>query len=467
MSIGPRGAAAARPVTSVAASRLIDGDVAVLDQPTREGLVATVVAIGAILVMAMWWRDTTPSSVQGWGQWLTAAGRVTGLLGTYLIVIGVALMGRIAWLDRMIGMDRLALWHRRNGMYSVTLLVAHAVLIIWGYAVTGHEGVVHETTSVVLSYPDMLAATVGLLLLVLIGVLSVRALRRRIDYQTWYFIHLYTYIALALSFAHQFNSGADFANHPFNRGAWIAMYAAVGLLLLAYRIVKPLRDGRRHQIRVARVVPEGGGAVSVYLQGQRLDDLKAHAGQFFLWRFLTRDGWWQAHPFSLSAAPNGEWLRITAKGLGDHSRSLEQLESGTRVLVEGPYGAFTARRRRTEKTLLVGAGIGITPLRALFESMPSQDVALIYRAHGPDEVMFRSEIDRIAAARHARVAYLLGATADHPEYLTAAHLQTMLPDIRERDVFLCGPPAMLEDVEQALWELRVPRRQVHTEKFEL
>ncbi len=306
------------------ASRRFPGSspTAELDQPTREGLVAAVIAVGAALVLLMWWADTTPASVQGTGPWLTAAGRVTGLLGTYLVVVGVLLMGRVSWLDRLIGMDRLAVWHRRNGEYSLTLLVAHAVLIIWGYAVTAHESLFRETSSVVLSYTDMLAATVGLGLMVVIGVISARAIRRRISYQAWYFIHLYAYLALALSFAHQFATGADFTTHPLNRAAWIALYAGVGGLLVAYRVVKPVRDGFRHRLRVAGIARESAESVSVYLTGRDLHLLAAESGQFFMWRFLTRDGWWQAHPYSLSAAPNGEWLRVTVKGLGDHSRDL-------------------------------------------------------------------------------------------------------------------------------------------------
>jgi predicted ferric reductase len=442
---------------------------AAFDQPTREGLVAAVIAVGGLLVLWMWWADTSATSVDGVGPWLTAGGRVTGLLGTYLIVIGVALMGRVAWLDRLIGMDRLAVWHGRIGAYSLSLLVAHAVLIIWGYAVTAHEGLVGETTSVVLSYPDMLAATVGLALLIMIAITSARAVRRRISYQAWYFTHLYAYLALALSFAHQFATGADFATHPFNRAAWIALYAGVGLLLLVYRVVKPVRDGLRHQLRVARVVSEGPSAVSVYLIGLRLGDLRAEAGQFFLWRFLTRDGWWQAHPYSLSAAPNDQWLRVTVKDLGDYSRHLPRLRRGTRVLVEGPYGAFTSRRRRFRKVLLIGGGVGITPLRALFESLPADDgdLTLIYRARRADDVMFRDEIDRIARLRKARVAYVVGSSGEHPEYLTAAHLQTLVPDIGAHDVYVCGPPGMIANVEDALRELRVPRRQIHTENFEL
>ena len=55
-------------------------------------------------------------------------------------------------------------------------------------------------------------------------VLSARAARHRVSYNAWYFIHLYTYIALALPFAHQFDAGVDFATHPLNRAIWTAMY---------------------------------------------------------------------------------------------------------------------------------------------------------------------------------------------------------------------------------------------------
>lgn len=430
---------------------------------------ATVIALGALGVVVMWWHDTTPSSVVGVGNWLSAVGRVTGLVGTYLVVIEVLLMGRVAWLDRWIGMDRLALWHRRNGEYSISLLFAHAIFIIWGYAVTAHAGLARETKVVVLDYPDMLAATVGLLLLGVIGVLSARVVRRHVDYQTWYFIHLYTYVALALSFAHQFATGADFATHPLNRAVWIALYAAVGTLLVVYRVAKPLRDGYRHRLEVAQVIDEAPGISSIYIRGKRLGELQAAAGQFFLWRFLTRSGWWQAHPYSLSAAPNGSTLRLTVKHLGDHSTGLAELSTGTRVLAEGPYGSFTARRRTRRKVLLIGAGVGITPLRALFESLPSRpgEMSLIYRVHQVEDLAFRRELDAIAAAKKATVHYLVGSRRDHPEYLTPRHLRALVPDIAQRDVFVCGPNEMTVATTAALRRLRVPTSHIHTEHFEL
>ncbi len=430
---------------------------------------AFLVGLGAAGVVYMWWRDTAPASIWGAGPWLTAAGRVTGLVGTYLVVVEVLLMSRVPWLDRMVGMDRLATWHRRNGEYSICLLVAHAVLTIWGYAVTAHEGLVKETGTVVLTYPDMLAATVGLALLVVVGALSARAVRRRVSYPTWYFVHLYTYIALALSFAHQFNTGADFATHPLNRVIWGAMYGAVAFLLVVYRVGRPVCRAWRHRFVVIGTVSEGPGLTSVYVSGRRLPELGAEAGQFFMWRFLTREGWWQAHPFSLSAAPNGRWLRFTVKALGDHSALVGGLHPGTRVLAEGPYGRFTDRRRRQRKVLFIGAGVGVTPLRALFESTVAGPggSAFIYRAGAPGDLALRAELDDIGARRQAPVHYLVGSRQEHPEYLGPAHLQSLVPDVGQRDVYLCGPPGFTERVTTSLRALGVPRLQIHTESFEL
>jgi predicted ferric reductase len=368
-----------------------------------------------------------------------------------------------------VGSDRLSLWHRLNGGYTTTLLVAHAVLTIVGYAGTDRTSVLHETNVVIRSYPDMVAATVGLLLLVGAGVTSARIARRRLRYETWYFIHLYVYLAIALSFAHELATGNDFITHPLNRTVWVALYVVTFGLLIGYRIVVPLVNAGRSQLRVADVVPEPGGAVSVYVTGRHLERLRAEAGQFFRWRFLRRDSWWHSHPFSLSAAPNPRFLRLTAKGVGDHSRELRRLRRGTRVIAEGPYGGFTARRRTRRKVLLVAGGVGVTALRAMIETIPAApgDLTLIYRARDEDHVLFRSELDQLERARGATVHYLLGHRDQRPNPLGPVRLQTLIPDIADHDVYLCGPPGMIDMVRKSLRSLGLSRSQMHSERFEL
>lgn len=427
-----------------------------------------VIGVGAVAVLALWWQDTV--AVRGFGDWLTNGGRITGLLAGYAVVVLLALMARVPALERGVGTDRLARWHAAGGRYTVSLAIAHTLLIIWGYAVTAHTGLVTQTAGLLTSYPDVLMATVSLGLLVGVGVASARAARRRLNYETWHYIHLYTYLAIALAFSHQFATGADFRFNTAARWLWSGLYVLVAGLLLWYRLLVPIRGALRHQLRVLEVRPENATVVSVYVTGRHLDQLRAEPGQFFRWRFLTAGLWWAANPYSLSAPARPDLLRLTAKICGDHSAALRQVRPGTRVLAEGPYGAFTAARRQRRKVLLLAGGVGITPLRALFETLPGApgEVTLLYRANIATDFVFRAELDQIARQRGARVHYLLGPPKHGAnDHLSPQRLQRLVPDLTRHDVFLCGPEAMLAAAQAGLQQAGVPRRHIHHEYFTL
>jgi predicted ferric reductase len=425
------------------------------------------IAVGALAVVGLWWQDT--EFIYGLGDWLTNAGRLTGLLAGYAVVVLLALMARIPWLEHGVGTDRLARWHAMGGRYTVCLAVAHTLLIIWGYAVTARTSVTSETATLLTTYPDVLMGTVAVLLFVVVGVTSARAARRRLTYEAWHFVHLYTYLAIALAFSHQFATGADFIDNGAARVLWSVMYIAVGTALLWYRVITPLVGLSRNRLRVLEVRYESHDVVSVYMTGLRLHELGAVPGQFFRWRFLTRDLWWAANPYSLSAAPGPGLLRITVKITGKHSAALATLRPGTAVLAEGPYGSFTAaRRRRRRKVLLIGAGAGITPLRALFESLPGDpgDVTLVYRASTVEDLVLRAEIDHIAAVRGARVHYVVGSRHEsRHNLLSAERLGRLVPDLRHHDVFVCGPDALAVAVRTELRRAGVPAGNIHQESF--
>ncbi|GAA0369105.1 ferredoxin reductase family protein [Microbispora corallina] len=431
----------------------------------RPAAVLTAIAAGALAVAAMWWANTP--AVTGLDGWLTNAGRLCGLLAAYAITVLLALMARIPALERGAGSDVLSRWHSMGGRYVVGLSVAHMLLIIWGYALTDRTDVVSETVTLNLSYPDVLKATVALLLLVGIGIISARAVRPRLRYETWFHLHFYTYLATWLAFGHQLATGAEFVDSPRARLAWYALYIGVAAVLVWYRFLTPVRQALRHRLRVARVVREAPGVVSIHLAGRRLDLLGAEPGQFFRWRFLTRDLWWSPNPYSLSAAPRPGELRITVKDLGDQSRSLSRLRPGTRVLAEGPYGALTPARRRGRRVLLVAGGIGITPLRALFEAIPaaSGELTLLYRARTTDDLVFRGELEAISLARGAALHYCVGPRGTVGDPFTPQTLARLVPDLHDHDVYVCGPEEMTRSVSAALQAARVPRRRVHRETF--
>jgi predicted ferric reductase len=434
--------------------------------PLLPQLLLGLIVAGVVPVLVLWWHDTP--AINGFGDWLTNAGRITGLLAGYVIAVLLLLMARIPALEHGVGADRLARWHSMGGRYTVSLSVAHTLLVIWGYAVVAHESVVPQTWQLLTKYPDVLMATAAVGLLVMVGVVSARAARLRLRYETWYFLHFYTYLAIGLSFAHVFATGADFSADLTARVCWSALYIAVGAVLLWFRFVVPLRSAVRHRMVVEAVVSEGPGIFSVHVSGHRLDELGAESGQFFRWRFLTRDGWWQSHPYSLSAPPSDSLLRFTVKALGDHSADLQHVRSGTRIFAEGPYGALTAARRRRPKVLLVAGGIGVTPLRSLFETLPAADgdLTLLYRANTELDVVFRAELEAIARWRGARLLYLTGPPAGPNDPLTGRRLAGIVPDICDHDVYLCGPPRMMDAAKGALRRVGVPKRQIHTESFE-
>jgi predicted ferric reductase len=435
----------------------------------RPGHVLGVALANGVLIVVMWVRHGGLNGLTAPGTLLIAGGQLTALLGTYVALIGLVLMSRSPWLDRLFGLPRLAQWHRAVGFGCVWLLVAHTILTTAGFALTtGRDGVA-ETWSLLTTYPYVLMATVGLTMLVAVGITSARYARRRLTYETWYYLHLYAYLGMALGFAHQLVVGTDFLSDPLAEAYWIGLYLVTIVAIVVFRIGQPIRLSLRHRLRVARVTAEGPGVVSVYMTGLRLDRLAVQAGQFFLWRFLAGDGWWRAHPFSLSAAPNDEYLRLTVKASGDGTSTIQRLAPGTPVFVEGPYGAFTADHRTLPRVLMIAGGIGITPLRALLEDMtaPRGAIMLIYRVSRWEDVVFRDELEALVKSRGIRVHYLVGRRSElRRDPLNARDLRRIVPDIAERDVYLCGPEGMIQRVRRSLHELHVPSSYVHEERFE-
>ena len=426
------------------------------------GLLAAIGA-GAVVVLFLWWHSTL--AITGLGGWLTGAGEILGLLAGYAVVILVLLMARIPPIERGIGADRLARWHAMGGRYVIGLVSGHVLAIVWGYAVNAHTNPVAETGSLLTTYPDVLMATVGWALLLGVALVSARAVRTKLRYETWYYLHLYTYLAIALAFSHQFSVGAAFVRDVPARFWWASLYLIVAALVLWYRVVVPVRAFARHRFRVAGVRQEAPRTVSIYIKGRRLRELDAAPGQFFRFRFLARGQWWQSHPYSLSAVPNDDLMRITVQDVGDSSAGLRRLEPGTRVIAEGPFGSFVPVRTG-RPALLVAGGVGITPLRAMFAAV-SGAVTLIYRASTWQDVVFQAELDAIAQDRGATVHYVVGTRSDlGGDPLSAATLRQLAPGVHRMDVYLCGPPGMTGSAVAALTEAGVPRRRIHYESFE-
>ena len=192
----------------------------------------------------------TRGSLAAPGGLLIAGGRLAGFVGAYLLLIMLVLVARVAWLERAVGQDRLVRWHRRTAPWALGIICAHVMLITLGYAQSSRTGLLRQMWVFLSSYPDMLAAAVAFGLLVMVAVTSVRIARRRLKYETWWVVHLYTYIALSLAFAHQIATGVSFVGHPLARAIWATAWASTAGLVIFYRVAVPIARNLRHQLRV-------------------------------------------------------------------------------------------------------------------------------------------------------------------------------------------------------------------------
>jgi predicted ferric reductase len=446
---------------------------------------------------ASWWRDGitvacwTRATIVGvlWlggGGWtdlaggagasLTSVGRLTGLVAADLLLMQVLLMARVPAIERSYGQDELARRHRLVGFGSFTLLLAHIALIITGYALSDRTDVVHETWSMLTTYPGMLLAAAGTAALILVTGTSIRVARRKLRYESWHLLHLYAYLGVGLTVPHQIWTGADFASSSAARIYWWSSYVLAAGAVLLYRVGLPFWRSARHRLVVAEVTAEGADVVSVRMTGRALDRLPAQAGQFFVFRFLDGPGWTRGKPYSLSAVPDAGGIRITVKDLGAGSARLAALAPGTRVLIEGPYGRLTGEHRAARKVVLMANGIGITPLRALLEDLDYApgEATLLYRARTEADLVLRAELDEVARRRGATVIYLPGPRVPGRESWLPAQaaawpdpqaLRHLVPAIAESDLYVCGPERWMDAVKAAAFAAGLLAEHFHEERF--
>jgi ferredoxin-NADP reductase len=433
--------------------------------------------MSVLIVVALWLSGRGAQLLAaGPADLFTSLGRITGLIAADLLLVQVILMARIPIVERSYGQDELARRHRLVGFASFNLLMLHVGLILIGYTLRDHNDLLHETWSVVTSYGGMLLAVAASIALTGVVVTSVRLARRALRYESWHLLHLYAYLGVGLSVPHEIWTGADFATSSLARVYWWSIYAMAITAVVSYRLGLPLWRSVRHRITVSSVVRESPDVVSVRLTGRGLHRLPARAGQYFVFRFLDGSGWSRGNPYSLSATPSPRELRVTAKDAGDGSRRLAWLRPGTKVLIEGPYGRLTGEDRITTKVAMLACGIGITPLRSLLEELDyaAGDAVLVYRAHAGEDLIFRAELDDLAARRGISVHYVLGPRVrDRQSWLPesaadwsdADALRSLVPEIDEYDVFVCGPGRWMDAACAAALAAGLPPAQLHQERF--
>lgn len=403
-------------------------------------------------------------------RWV-AIGRLAGLMAMVLLFMQVLFVARARWIEPAFGMDRLTRWHHLSAITVILLLLAHVSAVTWGTAQVGGNTVWTQFLQFLSDWDDVKEALVATILFVLLGALSMARARRLFGHEWWHATHLVMYAALVLALGHQFENGFDLNEGRAFPIFWYAVCGFVALNLCGYRVVLPWIRFMQRGYVVDSVTQETSDVVSVRITGRKMESMRVRPGQFVIVRFLARGFWMQPHPFSISAPFDGKTLRLSIKKLGDFTRRIPELQPGTRVVVDGPHGAFTPDRRRSNRILLIAGGIGITPIRCLAEALLDQkcDVTLLYGNRDRHGIVFEQELQALAERfPQFRLVHVIndGTDWDGETGIIGHHrIARLVPDCANHDVFLCGPPAMMTGVLAALRALKVPKRNIHFERF--
>lgn len=391
-----------------------------------------------------------------------ALGRLVGLIAALLVLTQLMLIGRIRLIEREFGFDKLNAVHRWIGYCWLFFIPLHPLLLTIGYAQASQVSLWAQFLDFLLNWQYVIYALLGLLLLVFIIGISYAIIRRRLKYETWYYVHLFVYVAIGLTFLHQTRTADVSGGTAFYY--WYVLNFTVFGLVLVYRFIRPLYNAHKYRFRVDRIVRENSSITSVYISGRNLESFKVEAGQYAHMTFLAK-GLWFTHPFSFSAAPNGKYLRLSIKAVGDFTAQVPHIPEGIRVIIDGPFGVFTERKAQTDKFLFIAGGIGITPIYSMMESMASRnkDMILLYGNRTPDETVFLKELSHFAKVipvySHASI------TDQESGYIDREKIERLVPDVMTRDIYICGPKPMMKGVIKILQELGVPRKHLHYERF--
>jgi ferredoxin-NADP reductase/epoxyqueuosine reductase QueG len=223
-----------------------------------------------------------------------------------------------------------------------------------------------------------------------------------------------------------------------------------------------------HNVKTFRLInPTGGKIPFEFLPGQ------------FLTLVVEPSGIPTRRSYTIASSPTcRDWIEITVKreAHGLVSRWLHDAVRPREALtVLAPNGTFTFTGEEEESVVLIGGGVGITPLmsvtRYLTESRWPEQVHLILSFRKPSDYLFQEEI---ASLQLHNSRLKVAVTMSNPQdeewpgprgHIDKAFLASAVPNIASRRVHVCGPPAMMEAATAALIDLGMPPGRIKKEAF--
>jgi len=218
---------------------------------------------------------------------------------------------------------------------------------------------------------------------------------------------------------------------------------------------------------------------SLVLTGLNEKILAFEEGQFGYISIIQKGFPKEFHPFSFASSPRESKITIMIKELGDYTSRLGELKTGSQVLLDGPYGTFKPLQGSLEELVFIAGGVGITPflssLSTLKETTPNRKVTLIYGMRTKADMIKTKYFEDL---KHSMPHFLYCPVLSEDDdwagetgFIDKSCLQHHAacedsdPSNQTKEYFICGPPIMIEKVENSLKQMEVSSKFIHSELF--
>lgn len=415
----------------------------------------------AVINTLILWILSKPDPFAIWNSPFRALGQIAGLLAALFVCAEFLLATRMRVLERLFGgLDKVYRAHAITGALAFLFMLNHPVLL----AVNVLPSV---PAAVRYFYPSLqnLPYAYGILGLYLMIMLLILTLFLKLPYHIWKRTHILMVFPQLFILAHVTFISSDVSEYLPLR-YWILGLCVLSLVAYVYKRFLYPHLGHKHDYRVS-AVRQLDDITELTLEPEG-KPLEFTPGQFVFLSLEDKVIGTEQHPFSIVSAPTDAFLKLSIKNSGDYTRRLVLARAGMRAKIFGPYGMFGEKSvAKNKDEIWIAGGIGITPfmslLRYYVRKAPQKDIWLFYSTRKQKDAAYVDEISRLAKIQ-PRIRFFHQAT-DRGEKLTANLVAKAAGGMADKQVLLCGPAGMVEDLWEQFVSLGVNPRNLVYEEF--
>ncbi|MGA2286508.1 MAG: ferredoxin reductase family protein [Dehalococcoidia bacterium] len=415
------------------------------------------------LVPLLFWYNAAPLSLRFSNNTLTllSLGQMAGLVGMSMFALTVIMSARLRIFEGYFGgMNKVYASHHVLGAVAFTLILFHPLLLAARLLSTDSR-----SAALLLLPSGNWAINLGILALLSLLALVLLTFFVTLPYDSWELTHKLMGAAFLFAVGHSFFIQSDISRDTTLR-LYVLGLAGIAIAVYAYRTLLGRMLVPRYEYRVESVKSVNDRVVAIEMT-PRSRALRFLPGQFVFVQFFQRGISTEAHPFSLTSVPKDGRLRIVVKSLGDYTSRLQSLRRGAVARIEGPFGKFSYHNCPNKKQVWIAGGIGVTPFLSMAGTLERSDysVDLYYSANSEDEAIFLDEL--LALAEGSDCLRVIPYFADAQGFLTARAVAELSGGLADKDIFLCGPPAMMRGLTAQFTRMRVKYHRIHSDEFKL